>query len=138
MSQLLIKSICSGLLLCGLTVAQQYPPRADDRYREDRDRTDTRDPAAFMERIRADLDRAQSTASPFSDDGYRIDRVRDQMSDFQRRLDAGTYDSRQVNEMIVSLQRVVDNNRVYDRVRESLIDDLARLRDLRARYEGWR
>ena len=121
----------STLLLFSVAAsAQQYPPRADDRYYENRDR------GMFMERVQADLDRAESTAYPSSSDAYRIARAREDMSDFQRKMDVGTYDSRALTAAIVSVQRIVDNNRLYDRIRDSLVDDLSRLRDMRERYES--
>jgi hypothetical protein len=134
MKHLLTKTIAgSALSLFSFgAYAQQYPPR----YGEDRYYSDRRDRNMFAERVQSDLDRAESTAYPSSSDASRIARARDDMSDFQRKMDVGTYDSRALTEAIVSLQRIVDNNRLYERTRESLVDDLNRLRDMRERYES--
>jgi hypothetical protein len=131
MKHFLATMVSSTLLLFSVAgSAQQYPPRSTDRYYENRDR------GVFMERVQADLDRAESTAYPSSSDAYRIARARDEMSEFQRKMEAGTFDSRTLTDAIVSLQRIVDNNRLYERIRDSLVDDLSRLRDIRERYDS--
>ena len=132
MRHVLLKSaVSSGLLLFGLTATAQEPARSS-YYDSDVDN------ARFLERVRADLDRAESTASSFNGDLERIATVRDEISTFQRRMDAGNYDPHALTEAIVSLQRVLDNNPLYNRTRDNLVMDLSRLRALRARYDGWR
>ncbi len=135
MKHILIKSLAgSSLLLFGLTAdAQQYPPPSGYF-----DQAHTADRARFFDRVRADLDRAESSASSFTGDTGRIDRVRDAVSVFQRKMDDGNYDPRALDDAIVSVQRVLDNNTLYVGARTALNDDLARLRDMRDRLDDLR
>ena len=131
MRQLLLKSaIGSSLLFFGLSASAQYPPRAGDVYYD----RGSGDHARLFDRIRVDLDSAESSASSFNGDMDRIIGVRDQVGVFQRRLDSGDFDERELTSAIVSLQRVLDNNPLYDRTRDNLVMDLTRLRDLRSSY----
>jgi hypothetical protein len=85
--------------------------------------------------VRADLDRAESTVASFNADLDRISKVREGLNVFQRRMDAGDYDERELTETIVSLQKVLDNNRLYERTRNALVDDLNRMRHMRTTYD---
>lgn len=127
MRKLLVSSIVgSGLMVFALAASAQQAPRAYTR---------TQDPDAFIATVQTDLDRAASTADAFNGDRNRIDRARDEVTEFQQQVDDGNYNPRTLTEAIVSLQRVVDNNRLYERVRTSVNDDLVRLRAMRDDYE---
>jgi len=129
---MLRSALGSSLLLLGLTASAQYPPRTGDQY-SSRDMNDYH--AQLFDRIRADLDGAQTSASSFNGDIDRIATVRDQVGAFQRRMDGGYFDERELTSAIVSLQKVLDNNPLYDQTRDRLVMDLSRLRDLRSGYE---
>jgi len=132
---LLLKSIAgSSLLLFGLTAAaQQYPPP-----RGYYNQSQTADRARLFDQVRADLDRAASSAASYGGDIDRIDRVRDAVSAFEHRMDDGNYDPRALNDAIVGVQRVLDNNTLYARSRAALSDDLGRLREMRDRLDDLR
>ncbi len=108
----------------------QYTPQREDRYDQA-----TRSNSALMERVRADLDQAEATASAFNGDVARISTAREDLNLFQHRLNEGDYDARVLTETIVSVQRVLDHNPLYSHTRNALTDDLSQLRDLRAGYE---
>ena len=137
MRNLLIRSaVSSGLLLFGLTaVAQDRPSDRFDRYY---DHDATADRARFFDHVRADLDRAEESAASYNGDLDRIAVLRDQLSVFQRRIDTGNYDQRGLTDVIVSVQRVLDHNALYDRTRDNLTADLSQLREMRSIYDGWR
>lgn len=44
-------------------------------------------------------------------DRYRLMRAFDELDDLQRKLDAGVYDQREVDDVIVTLRDVVQDNR---------------------------
>ena len=129
MRNLLIQSLVgSGLLLGGLTASAQYQPPPQSRYGyESNDQV--------LNRVRSDLDRAEDRSIPFTADRGRLTAAREQISAFQRRLDEGNYDGRELDNAINSIRRVVDLNRMSDRTRENLTDDLARMRQMRDRLE---
>jgi hypothetical protein len=98
----------SGLVFGALTLgAQQYPqqyqPRSDyqrsDRYEERNE---------FLNRVRTDLDSAESHAIPFTGDRWRIDRAKDSVTEFQRDLNNGHYDRAALDRALDSMQRVVN------------------------------
>ena len=93
--------------------------------------------AMFFQNIREDLDRATSDASRFGGDRYRLVKTRQQLDELQSKLTRGFYDARQLNSVVVSLQRVVDSNRLAPRDRDILAEDLRRLDDFRIRHETY-
>jgi hypothetical protein len=93
--------------------------------------------AMFFQNIREDLDRATSDASRFGGDRYRLARTRQQLDELQSKLARGFFDGRQLNEVVISLQRVVDSNRLAPRDRDILAEDLRRLDDFRVRHENY-
>jgi hypothetical protein len=131
MRYLMHACVATSLLLSGLTANAQFYPR--DRYDQDAGR----DYARLMDRVRTDLDRAQAGTLPFTADRVRVERALEQLNGFQRRMSAGDYDRRDLEEAIVAVQRVTDNNRnlsVYDR--DYLSSDVNRLRDYQAVLDG--
>jgi hypothetical protein len=113
--------------------------RDDDAYHHDRDERfrgeDMR--RRFFERIREDLDHVQSGAFPFGADQYRLARTRQELDELQSKLAAGRYDERELDEVIAAMGRVVRDNRLSNRDRDVLTDDLTRLREFRARHNDY-
>ena len=137
MRNLLIKSLVGGGLVFGaLTLgAQQYYPQYQPRSEYSRsDRNEWRN--TMLNRVRADLNDAQARAFPFSGDRWRIARAKESISEFQQELNSGNYDREQLDRALVSMQRVVDANRLPYRSQQSLVSDMNRLRDLRSRLDG--
>ena len=99
----------------------RYP---DDRY----DRG-----GGLFDRVRADLDRAESTYYTSGGDHRRFNKVREELSEFQGKWANGRFDRHELDDVIGTLQRVVNDNRLSYRDRDVLQDDLYRLRDFRAR-----
>jgi len=123
------------LLLFSLAVAnaQVYRPY-DNGPRYDNgnryyDRDDYRyNRGSVVDRVRSDIDRAELDSAAYGGDRYRLDRVRQELTEFQN-----TRSRRELNESIVALQMVVSQNRLSYRDRDVLGEDLNRLRNLRAR-----
>jgi len=118
-------------------VAPRLPPdrrdRDGDRFYRDRDdfyRGDWR--GQLFARVRQDLDYV-SRYSFRGDDRYRLDRVYRELDDLQRDYASGRWDRRALADVVDSLTRVVDDNRLAPRDRDILRDDLRRLRELQDR-----
>jgi hypothetical protein len=113
--------------------------RDDDVYHRDRDERfrgeDMR--RRFFERIREDLDHVQSGAFPFGADQYRLARTKQELDELQSKLAAGRYDERELDEVIAAMDRVVRDNRLSNRDRDVLTDDMNRLREFRAKHEDY-
>jgi hypothetical protein len=86
----------------------------------------------ILDRVRADLDRAESHSYANGGDRKRFNHVREELNEFQR-----TGNPHELNDTISRLQKVVNENRLDPRDRDMLADDLYRMRDFRAR-NGWR
>ena len=145
MRNFLVKTLVgSSLLLVSLTARAQYPPRYDDPYRSDRGYDNGYQHRGWvvtrsLNRLRADLDRADANTVPFvsdfNGDRERISRARQELSEFQQSWSAREFNARQVDGAIYALQRVLDQNHLTDRNRSMLASDLAWMRDFRDRHE---
>ncbi len=128
--------ICAAaaLFLIAPAVNAQYGERGrgDDRYR-----TYGREP---LDRVRADLNRAERDLNYLSNDEMRRFRVvRERIFEFQRNWERGRFDREALNETIRGLDNIVARYRLRPRDRDLLADDVSRLRDMRDRYErGYR
>jgi hypothetical protein len=100
------------------------------------DRGDNRR-AMFFQRIREDLERATSDASPYRGDRQRLDRAKYQLGDLQAKMSKGVYDERELNDVTRSLKRIVESNRLDPRDRDILAEDLKRLDDFRAHHDRY-
>ena len=125
----------TGIAALGLLLTA---PGAFAQYGSDRGRYERggyqREP---LDRVRADLDRAARDLYYLSGgEMRRFNKVREEIAEFQQKWERGRYDRHEMDEVIGSLQRVVDRNRLEPRDRDLLLNDLSRLRDLRARYSG--
>jgi hypothetical protein len=119
----------------GLTANAQYQPRNGPRY-YDRDYDRSGEHPRLLDRVRGDLDRAESSTLPFTGDRNRIARARTELNEFQRSMDAGYYNRRELNDSILAVQRVLDNSfTLSDYDRNLLIEDVSRMQDYRARLD---
>jgi hypothetical protein len=112
----------------------RYRDRDDYRYNEYR-QPYGREP---LDRVRADLDRAANDLFYLSrDDMRRFQHVREEIAEFQSKWERGWFDRRELDDVIVTLQRVVEYNRLRPVDRDLLANDLYRLREIRERNRGY-
>jgi len=123
MTRFLIGTLIGAGLVTLSASAQYGPPPGEGRYYRNGD---------VFGRVRADLDRAESSSYSYGGDRHRFNKVRDKLAEFQR-----TGNPRELNDAIGDLQKVVNDNRMPYRDRDMLDADLSALRDFRAR-NGWR
>ena len=129
----------SGLLLLSATANAQYHSEYHfpDRYlvQGDRDaRIQSHD--RIFDRLQADLDRANDRARPFSGDQSRVARAEQNVTETRNTLATGTYDGREFDRTIASVQRVIDVNPLSEETRALLSHDVHQLRDLQFRLQG--
>ena len=136
MRKILIQSLVgTGLTFGALTLGAQqtspqpYQPQNYQRYDRAADRDHYRN--ELLNRVRSDLNYAQTRA--YGGDKWRIARAKDTLGQFQSRMNSGQMDRRELSMTIDSVQRVVDNNRLPQRVQQNLNNDLSRLRDMQYR-----
>ena len=136
MKHILLRAVAgSGLLLFGLAASAQPPrDRDDDHWREYRE-NERFYRGHLFERVRTDLDRLEDKTFPISGDRARLVRTKQELNELQTKFNEGRYDAREMDEVMDAMNRVVSNNRLSDRDRDALQDDLARLREFRERHE---
>ena len=145
MRHLLLKVVAGSALLFGGVVAnaQVYGGGYYDHGRfygefgRGRDDRDYRGGGLF-DRVRADLDRAESHSYSSGGDRRRFNRVREELGEFQGKLANGRYDRHELDDTIDALKHVVNDSRLDYRDRDVLQDDLFQLRDFRARNQYYR
>jgi hypothetical protein len=141
MKHLLIRTVAgTGLMLFGLTASMQAQrPRDDDSYHRDRDDYFRGDQwrARMFDRVRDDLNHVQTTWFSGGGDQYRIDRAKQELNELQTAMVEHRFNERALDDVINAMQRVVSDNRLSDRDRSILNDDLARLRQFRERHDEW-
>ena len=119
-----------GLFLTGLTASAQYRPRQDYGYQDQNGAAEVR----LIRRVMRDIDHAQSLTSAGSADHWRLERARRELSQVDEQFGAsGVSDRRDIDDAIITIQNVVESNDLNPRVRDSLVDDMNRLRELRGR-----
>jgi len=141
MKHLLLRTVAgTGLVLFGLTASMQAQrPRDDDSYHRDRDDYYRGDQwrARMFDRIRDDLNHVQTTWFSGGGDQYRLDRAKQELNELQTSMAEHRYNERALDDVVAAMQRVVSDNRLSDRDRSILNDDLARLRQFRVRHDEW-
>lgn len=132
--------IGSGLLLLGLSAnAQVYRGdngyyRGDPGYGYSNNGYDYRSGREPLDRVRADLDRAAADVGYLSrGEMSRFNHAREEIAEFQSKWNRGFFDRHELDDVIGSLQHVVNSNRLRYQDRDILIGDLERLREVRAR-----
>jgi hypothetical protein len=123
---------------------------AQDRDR-DRDRDDYRDEnrwhsierndsywrSRLFERVRADLDHVQAITPVFSGEQFRLARAKQELDELQRGAVGGRFDEKDLDDVISAVQRVLSDNRMPERDRNLLSDDLNKLRDVRSNRDRY-
>lgn len=91
-----------------------------------------------LDRVRADLDQMSRNLFYLSrTDRARFDRVRVEIAQFQAKWQRGRFDWRELDDVTRALRAVVAQNRLRPPDRDLLERDLVRLREFRARGEGY-
>jgi hypothetical protein len=122
------KIIMTGLIavvFLGLTTAAQdwYHDR-DTRFAGDQWR------AHVFAEIRRDLDHIWSANRAADKERNRLERTKQELTDLQAKLEHGEWDNGHVNDVIDSLRKSADDERLSERDRGVLSDDVSRLKDL--------
>lgn len=127
----------SGLLLQGLTASAQVYRGNNGYYRDygyGNNGYDYRYGREPLDRVRADLERAAANVGYLSHgEVSRLNHALDEITEFQQKWNRGFFDRHELDDVIGSLQRVVSSNRLRYEDRDTLFNDLQRLREFRSR-----
>ena|SRR5581483_3449680 len=103
--------------------AQDWYHDRDARFRGDRERNHI-----FLQ-VRQDLDHIWSANRAADRERDRIERTKQELTELQARLDRGQWDNGMVNDVIDSLRKSANDDRLSRRDRNVLADDANRIHD---------
>ena len=103
--------------------AQDWYHDRESRFRGDRGRNQI-----FMQ-VRQDLDHIWSANRAADRERERIDRTKQELTELQAKLDHGQWDNGTVNDVIDSLRKSANDDRLSPRDRNVLADDANRIHD---------
>ena len=113
-------------------VAQDWYHDREDRYRGEGWRSQV-----FLQ-VRSDLDHIWSARRASDKERNRLERTKQELTDLQADLDAGRFDNGHLNDVIDSLRKSANDDRLAPRDREVLSDDVSRLKDYQDNHNHWR
>jgi hypothetical protein len=130
------RNITAGLVLAALVTlsgaAQDWYADRDARYHGEQWRSQL-----FTE-VRSDLDHVWSARGASEKENTRLDKTKVELTDLQAKLDQGRIDNGTLNDVIDSLRKSSNDERLAPRDRAVLSDDVARLKDYQDNYKHWK
>jgi hypothetical protein len=129
------RSIGTGLMVAALLIssafAQDWYHDRDARYQGNQWRSQV-----FMQ-VKTDLDHIWSARGASEKENQRLDRTKEELMKMQGDLDQGRFDNGILNDVIDSLKKSADDERLAPRDRAVLSDDLNRLHDYQQNHNHW-
>ncbi len=130
------RNITAGLILAAcLTLsgfAQDWYHDRDARYQDEQWRSQV-----FTE-VRSDLDHIWSARGASEKEDARLERTKEELTELQAKLDHGQFDNGTLNDVIDSIRKSANDQRLAPRDRAVLSDDLNRLHDYQLNYKTWK
>jgi hypothetical protein len=130
MRQIFLAGLAIAALAIGIFGQDWYHER-EERYRGEAWR-----PQIFMH-VRTDLDHVWSAFRASDKERKRLDRTKEELTKMQADLDQGRFDNGLLNDVIDSLRKSSNDERLAPRDREVLADDLIRLKDYQDHHNHW-
>jgi hypothetical protein len=125
------RSFTAGVILAALA----FSAAAQDWYhdREERFRGEGWRAHLFMH-VRTDLDHIWSADRAADKERKRLDTTKEELTKMQADLDQGRWDNNILNDVIDSIRKSSDDERLAQRDRAVLADDLARLKEFQDQH----
>lgn len=128
-------SMTAMLMLVSVTssiaFAQDWYRDRDERFRGDQWR-----PHVFSH-VREDLEHIWSARNASEKENRRLARTRDELAKIQTDFDQGRFDNGLLNDVIDSLRKSANDERLSPRDRNVLNDDANRLHDYQSNHNHW-
>ena len=112
-----------AVIIAFTAAAQDWYHDRESRFHGDRGRNQI-----FMQ-VRQDLDHIWSANRAADRERERIERTKRELTELQAKLDHGQWDNGTVNDVIDSLRKSADDDRLSPRDRNVLADDANRIHD---------
>ncbi len=130
-----MKRVFAFALLLGCfgvsVLAQDWYHEREQRFRDEHWR------AHLFEHVRQDLEHINSAAWAAPRERRRLDRTKQELTDLQAKLEGRRFDQGELNDVIDSITKSANDERLSPRDRDVLRDDDNRLRDYREHHEHW-
>jgi hypothetical protein len=125
------RTFTAGVILAALA----FSATAQDWYhdREQRFRGEEWRPRIFMH-VRADLEHIWSDARASDKERARLEKTREELTKMQADLDQGRWDNNILNDVIDSIRKSSNDERLAERDRAVLADDLVRLKEFQDQH----
>ena len=127
----LIAFILAALFTFSAAAQDWYRDR-EARFRGDRGRNQI-----FLQ-VREDLDHIWSARRASDRERTRLDRTKQELTELQAKFDHGQWDNGIVNDVIDSLRKSANDDRLSERDRRVLADDAERIHDFQAMHNRGR
>lgn len=123
--------ITAGVILAALV----FTAAAQDWYRdrEERFRGEEWRPHVFMH-VKADLDHVWSAVRASDRERRRLERTKEELTKMQADLDQGRWDNGILNDVIDSVRKSSNDDRLAERDRAVLANDVARLKEFQDQH----
>jgi hypothetical protein len=129
------QAITAGLIIAALfglsAAAQDWYHEREERYRGEQWRSHV-----FLH-VRSDLDHIWSARRASEKERTRLERTRQELTELQVKLDQGRFDNGTLNDVIDSIRKSANDDRLAPRDRAVLSDDLYRLKDYQDHHNHW-
>jgi hypothetical protein len=125
----------AGLIVAALTfsaAAQDWYHDRDERFRSEGGRSHV-----FMH-VRTDLEHVWSAVRASDNERGRLERTKEELSKMQADLDQGRWDNGILNDVIDSVRKSSNDDRLAKRDRAVLADDVVRLKEFQDQHNRGR
>ena len=93
--------------------------------------------AHVFARVHDDLDHIYTAGAASDNERQRIERTKEELTALQAKLDQGVWDNGTVNDVIDSLRKSANDERLGPQDRQVLADDAVRIHDLQSNHNQW-
>jgi len=130
------RTITAALILTGFVTTTAF---AQDWYhdREARYQGEQWKPQLFNE-VRTDLDHVWSARGASEKENARLDKTKGELAVLQSKLDHNQIDNGKLNDVIDSIRKSSNDERLSPQDRSVLADDVYRLKEYQQDYKHWR
>lgn len=93
--------------------------------------------AHVFEGVRNDLDHIYSVGAAADKEQRRMEKTKEELTALQAKLDQGVFDNGTLNDVIDSMRKSANDQRLGPQDREVIADDVARLHDYQKNHNHW-
>ena len=127
----ILKAVLLTAVLAINVAAQDWYHEREERFRGEGWR------AHVFEHVRSDLDHIWSANHAADRERERLERTKQELTKMQADLDQGRWDNGILNDVIDSLRKSSNDERLAPRDRQVLADDVMRLKDYQDHHNHW-